>query len=76
MSLTSQLNYDVLIIQRSTTPNGGNYECTIKDYYVSSGRQGALMGDSINNMDQVVKSYSASNYFEIKLSRTLGNTNG
>ena len=51
MSLTSEKNYDVLIFQRSTAPNGGNYECTVKDYYVSSGRQGTLMGDSINNMD-------------------------
>jgi len=76
MSLTSQSNYDILIFQRSTTQTGGQYECTVKDYYVSSGRQSALMGDSINNMDQVVKSYSSSNHFSLLMPRTLGNTNG
>jgi hypothetical protein len=76
MTATSYSNYDTLILQRSAQQNGGLYTCSIKDYYVSTGRPNSLMSDTITNMDQVVTSSSKSNYFTLTMPRTVGNTNG
>lgn len=76
MQTTSASNYDTLVVQRTTTSNGGVYTCTISDYYISSGRPDTLMSDRITNMDRSNTTNSNSNYFEITIARTLGNTSG
>lgn len=76
MSETSQSTYDILVVKRSTTPNGGYYETDVQDYFVSSGRQNKLLSDSINNMDKDVTTYSDNNYFYVEIFRTTGNTQG
>ena len=76
MELTSSLNYDALVFKRSTISNGGLYECSVSDYYISSSNPSALLSDTINNMDKQVTSLSASNHYFLEIYRTLGNTNG
>jgi hypothetical protein len=63
MTLTSTNNYDTLILQRSSTQNGGVYTCTIKDYYISSGRPNVLMKDIQTSADRVVTSSNTASYF-------------
>jgi hypothetical protein len=76
MTATSSSNYDTLIMQRSSQPNGGLYTCSIKDYYVPTSRPTSLMNDTITNMDQIVTATSNSSYFSLTMPRTVGNTNG
>ena len=63
MEQTSQNTYDIVIVQRQTTPIGGYYEASVGEYFVSKGRQDKLLSDSTNNMDKEVATYSNSNYF-------------
>jgi hypothetical protein len=76
MTATSSSNYDTLILQRSINSSGGLYTCSIKDYYVATGRPTNLMNDTITNMDQVVTTTANTSYFSLTIPRTLGNTNG
>lgn len=76
MTPTSSSNYDTLILQRSANSSAGLYTCSIKDYYVATGRPTNLMNDTITNTDQVVTTTANTSYFSITMPRTLGNTNG
>jgi hypothetical protein len=76
MTLTSTNNYDVLIVSRSTTSNGGFYTCSVGDYYLPGGQTNNLMTDTINNMDQQVTTLSNSNHYFIEFPRTKGDTHG
>lgn len=76
MTLTSTNNYDTLILQRSTSQNSGVYTCTVRDYYISSGRPGILMIDTMTNNDLTLTSQSTSSTFSLTFPRTVGNTNG
>ena len=63
MEETSANTYDIVVVQRQTTPIGGYYEASVGEYFVSKGRQDKLLSDSTNNMDKEVSTYSNSNYF-------------
>lgn len=76
MTLSSSSNYDVLVLQRSSTPSNGVYTCSIQDFYISSGRPTVLMSDMITNMDKVLTTSSSNSAFSISMPRTLGNTSG
>jgi hypothetical protein len=76
MTPTSGSNYDTLILQRSATPSGGLYTCTIQDFYIASGRPTVLMSDRITSLDKVVTSTSNTSAYQLTLPRTIGNTSG
>lgn len=76
MTLTSTSNYDTLILQRSATQSSGVYTTTVSDYYVSSGRQGTLMSDTLTSFDLTTSSSSTSSEFVLTYPRTKSNTNG
>lgn len=76
MTPTYTNSYDVLIVKRASTQSGGLYTCTIKDYYVTSGRPTNLMTDTNTNMDLMTPTSANSSSYEITIPRTKANTSG
>ena len=76
MTLTSGFNYDTLILQRSGSPSGGVYTCSVQDFYIPAGRPTVLMSDRITSMDKTVTSTSNASAFQLTIPRTIGNTSG
>lgn len=76
MTPTSGSNYDTLVLQRSSTPSGGVYTCSVQDFYIASGRPTVLVNDRITNMDKMATSTSNTSAFQLTISRTIGNTSG
>lgn len=76
MTPTSGSNYDVLVLQRSLTPSGGLYTCSIQDYYIPSGRPTALMNDRITSNDKIVTTTSKGSSYSLTMPRTIANMSG
>lgn len=76
MTQTSGSNYDTLILQRSSSPSGGVYTCSVQDFYIAAGRPTVLMNDRITSMDRSSTSTSNGSAFQLTISRTIGNTSG
>mgnify|MGYP006995453613 CR=1 FL=1 len=54
MTKTTYNTYDVVIVNRASTPTGGYYQTTTYDFYISSANPTKLQSDTINLMDKNV----------------------